>query len=198
MAGISGYLSKILAAEYGEEVRGSIHDAIAAMNQESSNAMAYASSAKDSAASSASAAAFSASSAASSASSAKTNAETAKKAAEESGSASAKAAESAKEAATAGADAAEKSAASAQASADEAKAALAVIEEQFEPIANMRSELLSDHAIYDGLTDSSDDAIMDSDGEQIYGKVVYADARDVAALKQEIEALKYIIASQKS
>lgn len=49
MANISSYLQKILDAIYGEEVRGSIHDALAAMNVESSNAMQYASTAKDSA-----------------------------------------------------------------------------------------------------------------------------------------------------
>ena len=42
MANISTYLQKIMAAVYGEEVRGSIHDALAAMNTESSNAMEFA------------------------------------------------------------------------------------------------------------------------------------------------------------
>lgn len=49
MADISTFLQKILSAIYGEEVRGSIHDALAAMNVESSNAMQFASTAKDSA-----------------------------------------------------------------------------------------------------------------------------------------------------
>ena len=49
MANISSYLQKILSAIYGEEVRGSIHDALAAMNVESSNAMQFAATAKDSA-----------------------------------------------------------------------------------------------------------------------------------------------------
>jgi uncharacterized protein (DUF1501 family) len=49
LANISTYLQKILSAIYGEEVRGSIHDALAAMNVESSNAMQFASTAKDSA-----------------------------------------------------------------------------------------------------------------------------------------------------
>ena len=49
MADISGFLKKILSAIYGEEVRGSIHDALAAMNTESSSAMEFASTAKDSA-----------------------------------------------------------------------------------------------------------------------------------------------------
>lgn len=53
MADISSCLKKILEAIYGEEVRGSIHDALAAMNQESSNAMEFAATAKDSAAASA-------------------------------------------------------------------------------------------------------------------------------------------------
>jgi len=49
LANISTYLQKIMAAVYGEEVRGSIHDALAAMNTESSNAMQFAATAKDSA-----------------------------------------------------------------------------------------------------------------------------------------------------
>lgn len=49
MADISSFLKKILSAIYGEEVRGSIHDALAAMNTESSSAMEFASTAKDSA-----------------------------------------------------------------------------------------------------------------------------------------------------
>lgn len=49
MADISSYLQKILDAIYGEEVRGSIHDALAAMNVESNKAMEFASTAKDSA-----------------------------------------------------------------------------------------------------------------------------------------------------
>lgn len=49
MANISTYLQKIMTAVYGEEVRGSIHDALAAMNTESSNAMQFAATAKDSA-----------------------------------------------------------------------------------------------------------------------------------------------------
>ena len=53
MANISVYLQKILDAIYGEEVRGSIHDALSAMNQESSSAMEYAHTAKDSASASA-------------------------------------------------------------------------------------------------------------------------------------------------
>lgn len=49
MADISSYLQKILDAIYGEEVRGSIHDALAAMNVESNNAMTFAATAQDSA-----------------------------------------------------------------------------------------------------------------------------------------------------
>ena len=92
LANISTLLQKILDAVYGEEVRSSIHDALAAMNTESSNAMQYASTARDSAQASASAAQVSASTAtqkasaaASSATSAKTseiNADAAKSAAQ--------------------------------------------------------------------------------------------------------------------
>lgn len=56
MADISAQLHKILEAIYGEEVRGSIHDALAAMNVESNAAMEFAATAKDSAMNSAAAA----------------------------------------------------------------------------------------------------------------------------------------------
>ena len=61
-------------AVYGEEVRGSIHDAIAAMNEESNAAMQYASTAKDSAQASATSAAASASTATTKANAAATSA----------------------------------------------------------------------------------------------------------------------------
>lgn len=78
MANISSYLQKIMSAIYGEEVRGSIHDALAAMNTESSNAMEYAKTAKDSAAASASTAATKATAASASAQAAKTSENNAK------------------------------------------------------------------------------------------------------------------------
>jgi hypothetical protein len=53
LANIATFLQKILDAVYGEEVRGSIHDALVAMNVESSEAMRFAATAKDSAAASA-------------------------------------------------------------------------------------------------------------------------------------------------
>jgi len=49
LANIDIHLQKIMEAVYGEEVRGSIHDALAAMNEESSSALAFAATAKDSA-----------------------------------------------------------------------------------------------------------------------------------------------------
>ena len=71
MANIETYLQKILDAIYGEEVRGSIHDALEAMNTESSNAMSVASTAQDSAKASATQAQQSATKAQESADSAK-------------------------------------------------------------------------------------------------------------------------------
>lgn len=56
MAAIDEYLQQIMDAVYGEEVRGSIHDAIAAMNVESTAAEAAATSSQTSAAASASSA----------------------------------------------------------------------------------------------------------------------------------------------
>lgn len=78
MANITSYLNAILSAVYGEEVRGSIHDAIAAMNTESSNAMQYASTAKDSAQASAASAQSSASTATQKANAASASAQSAK------------------------------------------------------------------------------------------------------------------------
>lgn len=49
MANIGTFLQKILDAVYGEEVRGSIHDALAAMNEESTHAANVAENARDSA-----------------------------------------------------------------------------------------------------------------------------------------------------
>ena len=49
MANLSTYLAKILSAVYGEEVRGAIHDALTAMNEESTSAMTYAKDAQNSA-----------------------------------------------------------------------------------------------------------------------------------------------------
>ncbi len=60
MANISAQIAKIMEAVYGEEVRGSIKDALLAMNDESSQAMSDASLAKDSAKNSAAASAASA------------------------------------------------------------------------------------------------------------------------------------------
>lgn len=73
MANISAQLEAILVAVYGEEVRGSIHDALAAMNVESNAAMEYAATAKDSAINSAAAAKESENNAAASESAAKTS-----------------------------------------------------------------------------------------------------------------------------
>ena len=82
MADISSFLKKILEAVYGEEVRGSIYDALSAMNTESNNAMQYASTAKDSAQASASAAKTSADDAEKKATNAKESSDAAQKAAE--------------------------------------------------------------------------------------------------------------------
>lgn len=56
MADISSYLKQILKAIYGEEVRGSIHDALAAMNEEAVEAMDIAARSQESALASANAA----------------------------------------------------------------------------------------------------------------------------------------------
>lgn len=79
MANISTYLNRIKTAIYGEEVRGSIHDAIEAMNAESSSAMEFAATAKDSARSSAASAQSAASAAVQKAEEAVSSAQAAKR-----------------------------------------------------------------------------------------------------------------------
>lgn len=79
MANISTYLTRIKTAIYGEEVRGSIHDAIEAMNAESSSAMEFAAAAKDSAQSAAASAQTSASTAVQKAEEAVSSAQAAKR-----------------------------------------------------------------------------------------------------------------------
>ena len=74
MANITTYLSNILSAVFGEEVRGSIHDAILVINEESSDAKKAATDAQNSASNSATAAKISETNAESSALSASSSA----------------------------------------------------------------------------------------------------------------------------
>lgn len=188
MANISAYLAKIMSAVYGEEVRSSIHDSISAMNEESSNAMAYASSAKDSAAASASAAAQSASDAAASAASAASAQSAAEKAKTAAQSAQSAAASSASSAASS-ASAASESAASASSDAQAAEKARDSVDNKVEDVMTMKGNLINYHAILQGLTDSDESALLDSSGNQIQGQTVYADFQDVLDLKRTVDSL---------
>lgn len=188
MASINTYLAQIMSAIYGEEVRSSIHDAISAINSESEQAISDASQAKDSAAASATAAASSASSASSSASSANT----AKTAALESQKEAKKAQEAA--AASAIAAAASKSDASlseanAKQYAQEAQAALDSVDD----VMAIKTSLEKYHAIYQDLVDSNGDIILDSSGNQIQGRVLFADAGDIISIQKTISALESLV-----
>lgn len=188
MASISTYLVRIMSAIYGEEVRSSIHDAISAINDESEQAASDASKAKNSAAESATAAASSASSAASSASSAtsaKTAALEAQSAAEI---AQKKAADSGSAAATSELNAsisesnAKKYAQDAQNSLDSVNDVLAI-----------KTSLEEDHAIYQDLMDSDEADLLDSNGNQIQGRVLFVDAGDIVTLKNTVSALESLV-----
>lgn len=160
MADISSFLKKILEAIYGEEVRGSIHDALAAMNKESSSAMEFAATAKDSAKASAE--------------KAKNEADTAgQKAAEALDSAgkaaqsetNAKASETKAEDAKAGAEAAKEAALSAQESAEEDALTAAQSKEDAEA-----ARTAAEQAKADALDSAAEAAGSAAKAEQYSGK----------------------------
>lgn len=192
MANISIYLAKILSATYGEEVRGSIHDAIEAMNVESGNAMSYAATAKESAVNSANAAAASATAAASSASSAAA-ANTSALAAKED-------AESAKSTAESYKNNAQTYMNNAQTYMNNAKTSeinTANLErsvgEQVEDVVRMRENFVKFHSLEDPLMDSNGNVIQDSSSNEIRGRVIFADAGDIAAVNRHIANLEVLL-----
>lgn len=192
MANIETYLAKILSATYGEEVRGSIHDAINAMNIESENAMSYAATAKESAVNSANAAAASASSAASantSALSAKEDAESAKSTAE-----------SYKNNAQTYMNNAQTYMNNAQTYMNNAKTSetnTANLErsvgEQVEDVVRMRDNFVKFHSLEDPLLDSNGNVIQDSSLNEIRGRVIFADAGDITAVNRYIANLEGLL-----
>lgn len=192
MANIATYLAKILSATYGEEVRGSIHDAIEAMNVESGNAMSYAATAKESAVNSANAAAASATASASSASSAasaNTSALSAKTAAE-----------SAKSTAESYMNNAQTYMNNAQTYMNNAKTSetnTANLErsvgEQIEDVVRMRDNFVKFHSLEDPLLDSNGNVIQDSFSNEIRGRVIFADAGDIAAVNRYIANLEGLL-----
>lgn len=188
MANINQYLAAIMSATYGEEVRGSIHDAIEAMNEESSDAKSAAETAQDSAQASATAAANSATAA----SNAKTAAQNAQSAAESANSEAQTAktdAQSAKTAAQTAATNAGTSATNAASSAASALESKNSVDDKVADVMSMKSNLMKFHAVYDPLFDSSGNEILDSSGNPIYGQVLYADVSDVIALQNQVNAL---------
>lgn len=192
MANIETYLAKILSATYGEEVRGSIHDAIDAMNIESENAMSYAATAKESAVNSANAAAASASSAedsASSAASANTSALSAKEDAE-----SAKlTAESYKNNAQTYMNNAQTYMNNAKASETNTANLERSVGEQVEDVVRMRENFVKFHSLEDPLLDSNGNVIQDSSLNEIRGRVIFADAGDITAVNQYIANLEGLL-----
>lgn len=188
MANISTYLTQIMSAIYGEEVRSSIHDAISAINDESEQAASDASNAKDSAAASATAAASSASSAAASATSA-TAAKTAALAAQA-------AAETAQKAAAASELAASSSETNASTSEANAKKYAQAAQDSLDSVNDVlaiKTSLEEDHAIYQDLMDSDEADLLDSNGDQIQGRVLFADAGDIVTLKNTVSALESLV-----
>lgn len=185
MANIETYLAKILSATYGEEVRGSIHDAIEAMNIESENAMSYAATAKESAVNSANAAAASASSAedsASSAASANTSALSAKEDAE-----------SAKTTAETYMNNAQTYMNNAKTSETNTANLERSVGEQVEDVVRMRDNFVKFHSLEDPLLDSNGNVIQDSSLNEIRGRVIFADAGDITAVNRYIANLEGLL-----
>lgn len=185
MANIETYLAKILSATYGEEVRGSIHDAIDAMNIESENAMSYAATAKESAVNSANAAAASASSAedsASSAASANTSALSAKEDAE-----------SAKITAESYMNNAQTYMNNAKTSETNTANLERSVGEQVEDVVRMRDNFVKFHSLEDPLLDSNGNVIQDSSLNEIRGRVIFADAGDITAVNRHIANLERLL-----
>lgn len=185
MANIETYLAKILSATYGEEVRGSIHDAIDAMNIESENAMSYAATAKESAVNSANAAAASASSAASantSALSAKEDAESAKITAE-----------SYKNNAQTYMNNAQTYMNNAKTSETNTANLERSVGEQVEDVVRMRDNFVKFHSLEDPLLDSNGNVIQDSSLNEIRGRVIFADAGDITAVNRHIANLERLL-----
>lgn len=185
MANIETYLAKILSATYGEEVRGSIHDAIDAMNIESENAMSYAATAKESAVNSANAAAASASSAedsASSAASANTSALSAKEDAE-----------SAKSTAESYMNNTQTYMNNAKASETNTANLERSVGEQVEDVVRMRDNFVKFHSLEDPLLDSNGNVIQDSSLNEIRGRVIFADAGDITAVNRYIANLEGLL-----
>lgn len=185
MANIETYLAKILSATYGEEVRGSIHDAIEAMNIESENAMSYAATAKESAVNYANAAAASASSAedsASSAASANTSALSAKEDAE-----------SAKSTAESYMNNAQTYMNNAKTSETNTANLERSVGEQVEDVVSMRDNFVKFHSLEDPLLDSNGNVIQDSSLNEIRGRVIFADAGDITAVNRHIANLERLL-----
>lgn len=186
MADISSFLKKILEAVYGEEVRGSIYDALSAMNTESSGALEYAATAKDSAQASAAAAKTSADEAGGKETVAKESAAAAQKAAEGAAAAEANAVKQAADAKTAaeGAKASEEAAKESETlaqtaaeTAEDAKTAAALSESEAKAAEERARTIRSDVETLGAQATADRKAAEDA-------KAKAEDARDAAANSQ--------------
>ena len=186
MADISPYLTAIMEAVYGEEVRSSIHDAIEAINAESSEAKSAAITAQNSATASATSASNSASSAEGSSTSAASSASLAREAKDDANSA-AQAAIAAKGNAQYAATQAGNSASDAAYAASSALSSLSTIDDKVANVETMESNLARFHSVFIDLEDSTGEDILDSSGNKIIGRVIYADAADIVKLQNSIK-----------
>lgn len=199
MANISVYLQKILDATYGEEVRGSIHDSIEEINKESTQAKNDASSAKNSAQASATAASQSASSASESAAAALASKTSAANSESEATKAKTDALQAKNDAKSSEGKAAqsESNALSAKERCEDILAEIqgvnAEIEDKVEAVVSLKQNLISGHKIEDVLIDSSNEAILDSGGQKIFSKTIFADAYDIIKLQNKIDSLEQIV-----
>lgn len=59
-----------------------------------------------------------------------------------------------------------------------------------ESITELKSSLGEDHAIYQDLTDADEMSLLDVNGDQMQGRVLFADAEDVDAIRKAVAALE--------
>jgi hypothetical protein len=187
------YLNRIMSAVYGEEVRGAIHDAINAMNIESSEAMSAASTAQNSATNSASAASQSASTASTKASAASSSASAASTSASNAASSASTASTKASEAATSASNASSSAYIASQA-AYAAETANDEVDSKVAKVMAMKSDLM-DHAIYQELMDSNGYDLIDSTDDSLLGRTLFADMSDIVDLRKDISDLTILVNS---
>jgi hypothetical protein len=195
MASIQNDINQILDADYGEEVRGSIVNALTLMNEESTsantNSAAAVKSAKESATSAANAvteaqtAQKNASASASDANTAQTAASNANTAAQEAKTSAAKSAQSAANSET-NAKAAATSAEKSNTEAKEAKEAAKESATVAERLNNDLNNNLKFGISVDDLYDSNGDTIQDSNGNNVMGTFIFVNKGDFSEFQNEV------------